>query len=108
MIEIRQYVDREGRNPFENWFLNLDGTARARVTVALERVKCANLSVAKGVGAGVFELRLNFGPGYRIYFGKDGEEIVILVGGGTKKRQEADIRSALEHWQDYKRRKREK
>lgn len=61
----------------------------------------------KGVGAGVYEYRIDFGPGYRIYFGKDGDQLVILLAGGTKKRQDADIRTAKEHWRDYKRRKRQ-
>lgn len=61
----------------------------------------------KGVGAGVFEYTLDFGPGYRVYFGKDGEELVILLGGGTKKRQQDDIAAAISLWQEYKRRKRE-
>jgi len=59
----------------------------------------------KGVGAGVFESRIDFGPGYRIYFGKDGGELVILLGGGTKKRQQSDIETAHARWHDYKRRK---
>jgi putative addiction module killer protein len=59
----------------------------------------------KGVGAGVSESRIDFGPGYRIYFGKDGERIVILLGGGTKKRQQKDINDAIARWQDYKKRK---
>jgi len=63
------------------------------------------LSNAKGVGAGVYEYRINFGPGYRIYFGKDGDRLVILLGGGTKKRQQGDIATALTRWQDYKQRK---
>jgi putative addiction module killer protein len=65
-----------------------------------------NFSNAKGVGAGVFEYRMDFGPGYRIYFGRDGELLVILLGGGTKKRQNQDIQAAQERWADYKRRKR--
>jgi putative addiction module killer protein len=69
-------------------------------------VRHGNFSAAKSVGAGVFEFRLDFGPGYRIYFGKDGEKIVILVGGGTKKRQRNDIAAALAHWKDYKQQKR--
>jgi len=64
-----------------------------------------NFSNVKGVGAGVYECRLDFGPGYRIYFGKDGETVVILLGGGTKKRQRRDIDDAIARWQDYKRRK---
>lgn len=107
MIEIRQYVDRLGRNPFERWFKNLDGSVRARITVFLERLEFGNLSAVKAIGAGLFELRLDFGPGYRVYFGKDGETIVILLGGGTKKRQQADIDSAGELWREYKQRKRE-
>jgi putative addiction module killer protein len=62
----------------------------------------------KGVGAGVFEVKVDFGPGYRVYFGKDGNEIVILLGGGTKKRQQRDIEGARGRWQDYKDRKKGK
>jgi putative addiction module killer protein len=64
-----------------------------------------NFSNVKGVGSGVFECRIDFGPGYRVYFGKDGERLVILLGGGTKKRQQQEINAALANWQDYKRRK---
>lgn len=64
-----------------------------------------NFSNVKGVGPGVFEYRIDFGPGYRIYFGKDGDQILVLLAGGTKKRQHRDINLAIERWQDYKRRK---
>ena len=107
MVEVRQYIDRLGRNPFERWFEGLDDYVQARITVALDRVERGNFSAAKGVGAGVFELRLDFGPGYRVYFGKDGETLVILLGGGTKKRQQADIEEAQALWHEYKKRKRE-
>jgi putative addiction module killer protein len=63
------------------------------------------MSNVKGVGSGVFELRIHFGPGYRVYFGKDGEHLVILLGGGTKQRQQRDIAAAVANWEDYKRRK---
>jgi putative addiction module killer protein len=66
-----------------------------------------NFSAAKAIGAGVSELRMDFGPGYRVYFGKDGEQLVILLAGGSKKRQQADIEAAKALWADYKRRKRE-
>ena len=69
------------------------------------RLELGNFSNVKGVGAGAFEYRIDFGPGYRVYFGKDGEAIVILLGGGTKKRQDRDIATAHERWADYKRRK---
>jgi putative addiction module killer protein len=68
VIEIRQYVDRQGRNPFNSWFDKQDSVTQARITVALDRLERGSFSAAKGVGAGVFELRLDFGPGYRIYF----------------------------------------
>ena len=107
MIEIRSYLDRSGRNPFERWFGKLDDSTQARITVALDRIEQGNFSLAKGVGAGVLELRLDFGPGYRVYFGKDGEVLVILLGGGSKKRQQSDIAAAQVLWQEYKKRKQE-
>jgi len=66
-----------------------------------------NFSNVKSVGAGVHEYKIDFGPGYRIYFGKDGEKLVILLGGGAKKRQRKDIATAQERWADYKKRKRQ-
>jgi len=107
VTEVRQYVDRLGRNPFDRWFGKLDDDVQARVAVALDRLERGNVSAAKGIGAGVFELRLDFGPGYRVYFGKDGERLVILLGGGTKKRQQDDIATAQALWQEYKSRKKE-
>jgi putative addiction module killer protein len=107
VIELRQYIDRQGLNPFGRWLDKLDDSTQARITVALDRLERGNFSAAKGVGTGVFELRLDFGPGYRVYFGKDGEALVILLGGGTKKRQQADIADAQMLWQEYKRRKKE-
>jgi putative addiction module killer protein len=76
-----------------------------RVTVALTRIEMGNLSNVKGVGSGVHEHRLDYGPGYRIYFGRDGERLVILLAGGTKARQQKDIATAQARWADYKQRK---
>jgi putative addiction module killer protein len=104
-VEIREYLDGAGRSPFGRWFDGLDATAAARVTTVLARLEQGNFSNVKGVGAGVFEYRIDFGPGYRVYFGKDGETLVILVAGGTKKRQGQDIALAQERWSDYKQRK---
>lgn len=104
-ITLREYLDSAGRSPFGRWFEELDATAAAKVTTALARVEQGNFSNVKGVGAGVFECRIDFGPGYRVYFGKDGDTLVILVGGGTKKRQAQDIGRAQERWGDYKQRK---
>lgn len=105
MIDVREYNDREGRSPYGVWFDRLNAQAAAKVATALTRLANSNFSTVKGVGSGVFECRIDFGPGYRVYFGKDGERLVILLGGGTKKRQQRDIADALVNWQDYKRRK---
>jgi putative addiction module killer protein len=106
VLALRYYVDPDGQSPFEKWFADLDPTARAKVTTALVRLEQGNLSNFKGVGEGVLEYRINFGPGYRVYFGRDGETLMILLTGGTKKRQQRDIAGAIEMWADYKSRKR--
>jgi putative addiction module killer protein len=105
MPQLLEFVNSAGASPFARWRDRLDATARARVTLAVYRLEAGNFSAAKGAGAGIFELRLDFGPGYRVYFGKDGEQLVILLGGGTKKRQQADIDGAQALWQEYKRAK---
>jgi putative addiction module killer protein len=105
MIEVREYLDAHGRSPYSAWFERLNREGAVKVAAALARMQQGNLSSVKGVGTGVYEYRIDFGPGYRIYFGKDGDRMVILVGGGTKKRQQQDIQTALARWQDYKQRK---
>ncbi len=105
MVEVQQYLDPTGCNPFAEWFDGLNAQAAAKVATAIARIGLGNFSNVKGVGAGVYEYKLDFGPGYRIYFGKDGEMLVILLGRGTKKRQNRDIEDAVARWQDYKRRK---
>jgi len=105
MIELRQFHLENGRSPFRIWFSRLDAIAAAKVVTALSRVEAGNTSNVKALGEGVNELKINFGPGYRVYFGWDGLDLVILLGGGTKKRQGSDIRAAQRHWQDYKTRK---
>ncbi len=107
MVEIKEYLDANGRSPFAKWFDGLNARAAAKVSTALVRVAQGNLSNVAGVGAGVFEYRLEFGPGYRIYFGKDGDMLIILLGGGTKKRQQRDIEVAKTLWREYKQRKRQ-
>lgn len=107
MIELREYLDERGGNAFRKWFDLLNAEAARKVTTALYRLGLGNSSNAKGVGSGVYEYRINFGPGYRVYFGKDGETIVILLGGGTKERQQKDIGLALERWRNYAKRKKQ-
>jgi putative addiction module killer protein len=107
MIELRGYIDESGNKRFARWLKGLDAPAAAKVTIALARMEQGNFSKVKSVGSGVFEYKIDFGPGYRIYFGKDGNRLVILIGGGTKKRQQQDIVSAQECWAAYKRRKKQ-
>lgn len=104
-VRILEYVDAQGGNPFRAWFDGLNAQAAAKITAALYRLGEGNFSNVKGVGAGVFERRVDYGPGYRIYFGNDGESIVVLLGGGTKKRQQESIRLARMRWDDYRARK---
>jgi len=104
-IAIRYFVETNGRVPFQEWFDSLDRTTQARITVGLTRLSRGNRSQVKGVGAGVAEIRLDFGPGYRIYFGQDGETLIILLAGGTKRRQADDITTAKARWAEYKERK---
>lgn len=106
-VKLVEYQTKEGTSPFAEWYDGLDAIAAAKVTVAMVRMEQGNFSNAKGVGAGVQEFRIDFGPGYRVYFGKDGDRLVILLAGGTKKRQQRDIEAAQARWQDYKRQKKE-
>ena len=105
MLEVREYVTADGSSPYAKWFNRLNAQAAAKVAIAITRMAQGNLSNAKSVGSGVQEYRIDFGPGYRIYFGRDGERLLILLGGGTKKRQQADVEAAQARWADYKRRK---
>ncbi len=107
MIEIREYFDTKDHSPYGDWFNRLKAQAAAKVVIAMVRMEQGNLSNVKGVGTGVFENRIDFGPGYRVYFGKDGDNLILLLGGGTKKRQQNDIDEAKTLWREYKRRKRE-
>ncbi len=102
MLEIRYYIASGGHQPFAEWFADLDPAARAKVARSLVRMEQGNLSNVKSIGEGVLEYRIDFGPGYRVYFGRDGEVLVILLTGGTKKRQQRDIETAKEYWRDYK------
>ncbi|MGD0799334.1 MAG: type II toxin-antitoxin system RelE/ParE family toxin [Acidobacteriaceae bacterium] len=106
-LQVREYVDERGRSPYANWFDSLDQHAAIKVTTAIERLALGHTSAIKPVGEGVSEYRIDFGPGYRIYFGKDGQNLVILLGGGAKKRQQNDIGAAKDVWKAYKARKKQ-
>ena len=105
MLDVREYIDNAGQSPFAKWLRALNVQAAAKVATGLERIADGNLSNVKPVGRGVLEYRIDFGPGYRIYFGRDGELLVILLAGGTKKRQQQDIRAAKANWTDYRKRR---
>jgi putative addiction module killer protein len=105
-IRVLEYIDPTGLSPFRRWFGDLDATAAARIGAYLYRLEEGNFSRVEGVGGGVYELKIDFGPGYRVYFGKDGDTVVILLGGSSKKRQSVAIGQAQAAWQDYKRRRR--
>ena len=107
-VVIEEYVDASGFSAFGDWFGALAPVAAAKVTVAITRIARGAVSNVKGVGDGVLEYRIDSGPGYRIYFGRDGNRLVILVGGGTKRRQDRDIEAAKSRWADYKARKKDR
>jgi putative addiction module killer protein len=100
VLIVREYLTADGRNPFREWLGTLDLAVRARVQARVLRFELGNLGDHKGIGAGVWEGRLAFGPGYRIYFGRDGESIILLLG-GAKASQGRDIRRAQGFWRDY-------
>jgi putative addiction module killer protein len=101
MLTVREYVTSDGRCPFRAWLDTLDVPVRARIQARVLRFEIGNLGDHKSVRAGVFEARLDFGPGYRIYFGKDGRSVVVLLVGGSKGSQTKDIHRAQSFWQDY-------
>ncbi len=98
---IIEYL-KDGSSVFGEWFSELDAQAAAKVATALYRLEQGNLSNIKSVGKGVSECRVDFGPGYRIYFGREGNRLIILLGGGSKRTQEKDIRKAHLLWAQYK------
>lgn len=104
-IEIREYLTSSGRSPFSEWFGRLEAMAAVRVTAALTRMATGNRGDSKSVGGGVWERRIDYGAGYRLYFAQDGEALIVLLVGGTKKRQQSDIDRAKSYWDDYKKRK---
>ncbi|MBI2928199.1 MAG: type II toxin-antitoxin system RelE/ParE family toxin [Verrucomicrobia bacterium] len=107
LFEIREYTEA-GRSPFAEWFDDLDPVTAARVDRYIRRLECGNFGGAKVLRGGVSELRLDFGPGYRLYFGRDGKTLIILLGGGSKRRQDADIAAAIARWQRYRQAKEDK
>lgn len=103
--ELRIYVTGEGREPFSEWLISLrDHRARAKIRVRLDRVSLGNFGDCHGVGDGIHELRIDYGPGYRVYFGQERSTIVLLLCGGDKSTQTKDIETAKQYWSGYRRR----
>jgi putative addiction module killer protein len=102
MVEVLHYVTEDGKDLFADWLAKLrDRRAAARVAVRVNRLSLGNFGDSKSLRDGVSELRIDFGPGYRVYFGRSGERIVLLLCGGDKRTQSADIRRAVDCWQSY-------
>ena len=99
--ELRVFKTKGGEEPFTEWIKALDDSVRARIRARITRVEAGNLGDCKAVG-GVFELRLDFGPGYRVYFGIIENRIVLLLCGGSKRGQAKDIKRARKFWHEYK------
>jgi putative addiction module killer protein len=102
---IEEYVREDGSCPFRVWFERLDAQAAAKVATAMLRMELGNTSNIKWIGGSLGEYRIDWGPGYRLYLGQDGEALIVLFVGGTKKRQQADIDRAAELLAEYKARK---
>ena len=101
-IEISEYIDARGHNHYRAWLSKQDPSVRARIDKSVFRLGYGNLSGVKPEGEGVSALRVDFGSGYRVYFGQDGDQLVILLAGGTKRRQENDIQLVRSLWSEYK------
>jgi len=106
-IKVVEYL-QNGVSVFEKWFVSLDAQAAVKIATALYRLEQGNFSHVKSAGHGVSEYKVDFGPGYRIYFGREGNTLVILLGGGLKKTQSRDIRNAQSLWAHYKTEKKRK
>ena len=104
-VTVEIYETREGVRPLEDWLAGLrDRQARARIRVRLDRLAEGNPGDYKSVGEGVTELRIGYGPGYRVYFASRGDQFVLLLCGGDKTTQPADIANAKKYWADYQQR----
>ncbi len=103
-FQIKELLKADGDSPFADWFGSLESIAAAKVRVAVIRMEQGNLSNVEWF-RGIGEYKIDWGPGLRIYLAKDGLKLILLIGGGTKKRQQKDIDQALVLWDDYKRRK---
>jgi putative addiction module killer protein len=103
-LEVVEYIREDGSSPYRSWFRRLDPQAATKVATAKLRLEIGNTSSVKWIGT-IGEYRIDWGPGYRIYLGRDGDALIILLGGGTKKGQQGDVERAKAMWAEYKARK---
>jgi len=101
-LAIREYVTRQGKSPFREWLKNLDMGIQARVQARVLRFESGNLGDHKSVRGGVWEARLDFGPGYRLYFARDGNAVILFLAGGDNASQSKDVVAAKRYWQDFR------
>jgi putative addiction module killer protein len=99
--QVLEFLTAGSRSPYREWLDGLDMTVRARIQARILRFETGNLGDHRAVGDGVCESRVDFGPGYRVYFGFEREQVVVLLGGGDKRTQKRDIRSAKGNWKNY-------
>ena len=103
---VNEYTDGQDRSPYTEWLASLrDVRARARVIMQVDRMELGLFGDSEPVGQGVSELKIHYGPGYRVYYGKEGQNAYLLLCGGNKSTQLKDIKRAKTYWQEYKRRK---
>ena len=100
-IEVKIHRDQNGQEPFTNWLSKLDKKIQDRIMERLDRIKHGNLGDYKNLGDGIYELRFFFNSGYRIYFGKEGNTIIIILCAGDKSSQSKDIEKAKQYWRNY-------
>jgi len=106
-MRVLEYIKEDGSNPYKDWFDDLDAQAAAKLSVAKARLELGNTSNVKWF-EGIGECKINWGPGYRVYLGQDGKNLIVLFGGGTKKKQQTDIERAKELFKEYKLRKKKR
>jgi len=106
MFEVLDYLSSEGDDPYIEWLAGLaDRQAKARILVRVQRMASGNFGDCKPVQDGMWELRIDWGPGYRVYYAQAGKRLILLLAGGDKRKQQADIARALERWNDWQHRR---
>jgi len=102
---IYEYTDEQGESPYGQWLGALrDGRAKAKIIMQVDKIELGLFGDVEPIGEGLSELRIHYGPGYRVYYGKEGQKVYLLLCGGDKSTQSKDIKKAKEYWKEHKRR----